>query len=205
MAHTKPKYDISCYYSKKFMGRCTRADGEAYTAMMDKCGGDAARVLREYAYFSPEMKTILENVAAIQVGRGSIGLLAQPKNSPWGEIQHCDPLCTGVFMVDTASHGGTMVSKDMEAVLSPAARKYGIRQNGYLCFEEDTAENIVFRELLDKKLWTIPDRIKDKAAYEENINKSLREYHPDYWKARQRGLDMAQSRHTPVPARHAEL
>ena len=46
-------------------------------------------------------------------------------------------------------------------------------------------------ELLDKKLWAIPERIKDKAAFEENINKAVREYHPDYWRARQAGLEKA--------------
>lgn len=116
-------------------------------------------------------------------------LFLPPKNSPWGEVQHCDMLCTGVFMVTTAGHGGTMVSKDMAAILSPAARKCGFNHRGYICYEEDTQEDVVFRELLDKKLWIIPDRIKDKAAYEENINNSLKKYNPDYWKARQRGLE----------------
>jgi len=107
-----------------------------------------------------------------------------PEQSPWGAVQVCDALCPGVFMVSTASHGGTMVAKDMAAVLSPAARKYGMRHYGYLCFEEDVDENIVLRELLDKKMWTIPDRIQDRAAFEENINAALRQYHPDYWRAR---------------------
>ena len=130
----------------------------------------------------------------------------QPEFSPWGEIQHSETLCPGVFMVDTASHGGTMVSKDMAAVLSTAARKCGLKQGGYLCFEEDTAEAIVFRELLDKKLWAIPDRIKDKAAYEENyINSRLREYHPDYWRARERGRQNAVSHTASAPAHNAEL
>ena len=107
-----------------------------------------------------------------------------PEQSPWGAVQVCDALCPGVFMVSTASHGGTMVAKDMAPVLSPAARKYGMRHHGYLCFEEDVDENIVLRELLDKKMWAIPDRIQDRAAFEENINAALRQYHPDYWRAR---------------------
>jgi hypothetical protein len=90
--------------------------------------------------------------------------------------------------------------------LSPAARKIGLRRNGWLCFEEDTEESIVFRELLDKKLWEIPDRIKDKTAYEESINDTLREYHPDYWRARQTGLEAAAARQTAAPpSRNAEL
>lgn len=79
-------------------------------------------------------------------------------------------------------------------MLSPAAVKCGFRQGGYLCFEEDSQEAVVLRELLDKKLWSIPERIKDKAAFEENINKSLREYNPDYWRARAQGREAASLR-----------
>ncbi|WP_397352155.1 DUF7007 domain-containing protein [Oscillibacter sp.] len=120
----------------------------------------------------------------------------QPEQSPWGKVQHCETLCPGVFLVSTPSHGGTMFSKDMAAVLSPAARKCGFRHGGFLCFEEDSQEDVAFRELLDKKLWAVPDRIKDKAAFEENINKSIREYNPDYWRIRQAGLEKAPARQT---------
>ena len=61
----------------------------------------------------------------------------EPGKSPWGKVQTCDLLCPGVFLVSTASHGGTMVAPDMIHVLSPTARKCGMRQNGWLCFEED--------------------------------------------------------------------
>lgn len=121
--------------------------------------------------------------------KGGDHIITPPKQSPWGAVQVCDVLCPGVFLVSTASHGGTMIASDMVSVLSPAARKCGMRQNGWLCYEEDTEENIVLRELLDKKLWTIPERVKDKTAFEENINDSLRRYHPDYWRRRQSGLN----------------
>jgi len=126
-----------------------------------------------------------------------------PENSPWGKVQTCDALCPGVFLVSTASHGGTLVSKEVSAMLSSSARKCGFKQGGYLCFEEDCQENVVLRELLDKKLWNIPDRIRDKAAFEENINKSIREYNPEYWRARQTGLEKAPARQT-APMRNAE-
>ena len=113
----------------------------------------------------------------------------KPEISPWGRVQVCDILCPGVFLVSTASHGGTMVSKEVAAFLSPAAKKCGFRQGGYLCFEEDTQEEVVFRELLDKRLWKIPDRIRNKEAFEENINQSLREHNPAYWRARTRGRE----------------
>ena len=126
-----------------------------------------------------------------------------PENSPWGKVQTCDVLCPGVFLVSTASHGGTLVSKEVSALLSHAAQKCGFKQGGYLCFEEDCQESVVLRELLDKKLWSIPDRIKDKAAFEENINKSIREYNPDYWRARQAGLEKAPARQS-VPVYSVE-
>lgn len=112
----------------------------------------------------------------------------EPNKSPWGAVQTCDTLCPGVFLVSTASHGGTMVSNDVAAFLSPAAKRCGFRRGGYLCFEEDTQEEVVLRELLDKKLWKIPERIKDKAAFEENINRSIKRYNPEYWRARQSAL-----------------
>ncbi len=126
-----------------------------------------------------------------------------PENSPWGKVQTCDVLCPGVFLVSTASHGGTMVSKEVSAMLSSAARKCGFKQGSYVCFEEDCKESVVLRELLDKRLWSIPDRVHDKAAFEENINKSIREYNPEYWRARQAGLEKAPSRQT-VPAHSDE-
>ena len=69
-----------------------------------------------------------------------------PENSPWGKVQICDVLCPGVFLVSTSSHGGTLVSKEISAMLSPAARKCGFRQGGYLCFEEDCQESVVLRK-----------------------------------------------------------
>lgn len=69
MAHKKNRYDGACYYNGKLMGRCTVADAEAYTALMESCGNNASRVLREYAYFSDELKKVLEKVAGIQTGK----------------------------------------------------------------------------------------------------------------------------------------
>ncbi len=63
-----------------------------------------------------------------------------PEYSPWGRVQSCDVICPGVFLVSTASHGGTLVSNEVSAMLSLAARKCGFRQGGYLCFEEDSQE-----------------------------------------------------------------
>lgn len=66
MTRRKCKYDSACYYMGKKIGGCTIADGNTYVVLMKQCNYDAARVLREYAYFSPELKEILTKVAEIQ-------------------------------------------------------------------------------------------------------------------------------------------
>lgn len=204
MLRKRTGYDAACYYDGKLLGRCTRADSEAYCTLMKACGGDAARVLREYAYFSPELRAILEKAALIQSDRNRTGgMFHAPQTSPWGPVQTCDTLCPGVFLVTTASHGGTMVASEAAAILSPAAKKCGFKDKGYLCFEEDAQESVVLRELLDKKLWKVPDRVKDKAAFEENINRSIRQYNPDYWRARQSGIEAAKEARRPRPDREA--
>ena len=171
---------------------------------MNACGGDAARVLREYAYFSPELRTILEKAALMQADRSRTGgMFHAPKSSPWGEVQSCETLCPGVFLVSTASHGGTMVANEVAAVLSPAAKKCGFKDKGYICYEEDAQESVVLRELLDKKLWKIPDRIKDKGQFEEKLNQSIRQYHPEYWRARQSGREAAEAARSTAPAKEA--
>lgn len=114
-----------------------------------------------------------------------------PDFSPWGMIDWSETLIPGIDMVATASHGGIMVSREASFLLSPAARKCGQWQGGYLCFEEDADENIVLRELLDQKLWNLPSRVKDREAFEAAINENIQTYHPDYWKAREKRLAFA--------------
>lgn len=108
-----------------------------------------------------------------------------PDFSPWGVIDWIETLAPGFDMVATPSHGGIMVSREASFMLSPAARKCGAWNGGYLCFEEDSAEYVVLRELLDKKLWNIPERIKDTAAFEGNIDQIIQTCHPEYWKSRE--------------------
>lgn len=112
----------------------------------------------------------------------------RPDFSPWGEIDWSETLILGIEMVATPSHGGIMVSREASVLLSPAARKCGFWAGGYLCFEEDADENIVLRELLDRKLWQIPDRIQDCAAFEAAIDRNIQTCHPDYWNTRQTRL-----------------
>ncbi len=114
-------------------------------------------------------------------------MMHDPHYSPWGEIQSCDELYPGIYLVTTPGHGGIMAEPTAALCLTSHARKCGFREGGYLCFEEDCCEQVVFRELLDRKMWSIPDRVTDKAAFEAALNESIQEYHPDYWRAREAG------------------
>jgi len=129
-------------------------------------------------------------IKARSVSKEAINMFAEPRESPWGYVQHCDTLCPGVFMVSTEGHGGIMVSKEMTAILSPAAKKCGDKYFGYLAYEEDCQANIVMRELMDKKLWT-PNHTTDKAGFEQRLNDSIVKYNPDYWRSRQSGIENA--------------
>jgi len=114
---------------------------------------------------------------------------ALPRSSPWGKVTQCEELTDGVFKVSTASHGGIMVRYAASEFLSAEALKCAFRENRSFCFEEDCCAQVVIRELLDKKLWQIPERFTDKAKYEDNIDRSLKQWQPEYWSARQKSLD----------------
>jgi len=72
-------------------------------------------------------------------------------NSPWGEVQHADPITGGVIMVQTAGHGGFMIMRDAMKKFHPAlklASVYGGSfQGGYTCFEEDCEAAAVIYEM----------------------------------------------------------
>lgn len=110
--------------------------------------------------------------------------MREPSFSPWGEIQSCDTLYPGIYLVTTPGHGGIIVELTAALYLSSYARKCGFRDGGYLCFEEDCCEQVVLRELLDRGMWRLPERIKDKEGFEKEINRTIEKYHPDYWRAR---------------------
>ena len=53
MPRKRAGYDAACYYDGKLLGRCTKADSDAYTLLMNACGGEAARGLRGICLFFP--------------------------------------------------------------------------------------------------------------------------------------------------------
>lgn len=122
----------------------------------------------------------------------------QPEFSPWGQIDEEVYICPGIILVSTPSHGGARVTREAAMLLSPAARKCGFREGGYLWFEEDCCEQVVLRELMDRNLWTPPpDRIKDPVAFEAAIDRVLQTCQPDYWAAREK----VRNQQTRKPAR----
>lgn len=116
----------------------------------------------------------------------------RPPYSPWGEIQHCEELCPGVYQVSTASHGGVMAKLSVASKLfSMAVRQYGFVEGGYLCFEEDCEAPVAIRELMDKGLCKAPvNQYYGPGEYEAAIDRSIQRYQPEYWAYRERKLHL---------------
>lgn len=67
--------------------------------------------------------------------------------SPWGQIQHSNPILRGVRIVSTAGHGGVMVTRRFaKNYLTKAAIERGQEYGNYLCYEEDCDMSIVIFE-----------------------------------------------------------
>lgn len=116
----------------------------------------------------------------------------RPPYSPWGEIQHCEELCPGVYQVSTASHGGVMAKLSVASKLfSTAVRQYSFVEGGYLCFEEDCEAPVAIRELMDKGLCKAPvNQYYGPGEYETAIDRSIQRYQPEYWAYRERKLHL---------------
>ena len=107
-------------------------------------------------------------------------------------------------MVTTISHGGIMVRKNEADFLSEYAREIALKDDNYLCFEQDCDEQLVIRELLDRQLWEIPNYIADKNKAVEDMNSSVQGWHPEYWESRQKSLAAAGDKDKPKLADRLE-
>ncbi|WP_368234069.1 DUF7007 domain-containing protein [Anaerotruncus rubiinfantis] len=127
----------------------------------------------------------------------------EPNNSPWGKVQNWNYLCPGVYSVSTAGHGSIMAVADAAKIIfSTSALECAFRYEGFFCFEEDCDAPIALRELLDKNLITAPvnDYFKQ-GEYSDAIDRSLQEWHPEYWKARQKSMEKTVRSATSKPTR----
>ena len=81
--------------------------------------------------------------------------ISEPTDSLWDEVQNCRTIANGIYEVSTAGHGGVMIAAELAPyILSPEALKKGVRDKGYLCYEEDCDAAIPLRELYDKGILT---------------------------------------------------
>ncbi len=130
-----------------------------------------------------------ERVAEIQDELNAKEVM-EPNFSPWGKVQSCHALCDGVFFVDTDSHGGIMVDKDVAHIkLSWAAIKCGCDDGIYYCFEENRDAQVVLRELMDRKMIQVPfNKQFPQGKYESLIDADVQRYHPQYWSYRKHHL-----------------
>ena len=114
----------------------------------------------------------------------------EPKGSPWGEVQTYRYLSHGVFFVSTASHGGVIVLKELaDRYFTKEAQACCFPYGKYLCFEEDCDAPVAIRELLDKGIMKTPvNEYYKRGEYEAAINDSLKQWHPQYWQAREQRL-----------------
>lgn len=131
-----------------------------------------------------------EEVQCLEEQRRDTRVYEAPDDSPWGEIQTREALCSGAYSISTAGHGGVMVRRELaEKVFRKEARECGFVEGAWLCYEEDCDGPVALRELMDKKLYQAPvNQYFRPGEYEAVINRSLQTYHPEYWQARAKDL-----------------
>lgn len=103
--------------------------------------------------------------------------ISRPSSSPWGSIQQCEQLDSGVYRVSTAGHGGIMAhpSLDLSKELRDLARKHDTRSTTWLCFEEDCAYALITLEWrLNQKKDLFPKRETS------DLVKLLSSYYPEF-------------------------
>ena len=121
--------------------------------------------------------------------------MSQVLFSPWGMVQTSYTLCDGVYAVSTASHGGILVHRSAEHLLSQEAQYLGTRYGVYLCYEEDCKAPIVIRELLDSGKIIVPvnDRLTDEE-FNKEVNENIQRWNPEYWEAYEKRMAAPQER-----------
>ena len=131
-----------------------------------------------------------EEVQCLEDQRQNAIVPEAPYYSPWGNIQECETLCTGVYSVSTPGHGGIMVRRELaEKIFRKEAMGCAFVKGGYLCFEEDCDAQVALRELMDKKMIQAPVNERfGPGAYEAVINSSVQIHHPEYWQAREKAI-----------------
>jgi hypothetical protein len=106
-----------------------------------------------------------------------------PKVTLWGDTVNTTEIARGIYQVDAARQSGVMVQRSAAArELSEDAARSGLGHGDWLYYDENN-QAVVFRELMDKPdcdfMRNGAEILRDTFA--RYIDKSLREYCPDYW------------------------
>jgi len=111
--------------------------------------------------------------------------MVEPMYSPWGTVDHCKMLCYGAFEVQTASHGGVMILRELaNEYLSKEAQEVGFVEGRYICFEEDCDAPVAIRELLDKGLMQAPvNQYYKEGEYSATIDGVIERWNKKYLQA----------------------
>ena len=104
--------------------------------------------------------------------------ISRPTSCPWGKIQHCERLDTGVYLIQTAGHGGILVHSSIELSKEIRSMKipvFGTRSSLWRVFEEDCDAALIILEyrLAGKKNL-------HENAQTESLIKSLSRWHPEF-------------------------
>jgi hypothetical protein len=100
--------------------------------------------------------------------------------TPWGKAQSTTIYEPGLMRVETASHGGFLLSRQYASDnLSEAGRKRGVGFGQWLVYEEDVDAKIIFYELGDKLNDTLAGLVP------ETVRGELETYLPDYLSERE--------------------
>jgi hypothetical protein len=100
--------------------------------------------------------------------------MSAPKNSPWGQIDHCETLSEGIYWVSTPGHGGLMI-RSGAAKLSKAAKDLaGESFSTFDCFEEDCAWAVAAYELLSAGITVSAN------TSPADIKKTIMRWYPEY-------------------------
>ena len=99
----------------------------------------------------------------------------EPKDSPWGPVQHAEQVAPGIWSVGTAGHGGIMLSIERNAAMPECLR----RKNG--CYEEDCEWALVALFYKDEFDTLRPWQIKQGVTETHYVGaiKSAKDWHPD--------------------------
>jgi hypothetical protein len=122
-----------------------------------------------------------------QIAKRGNNPMLEPKWSPWGEVDGCTTITTGVYWVSTPSHGGLMIdNRIIGGLLTPEAIKegsyFGDNERHWTTYEEDEQCNVAFYELQERGVSLI--RIFGNVDTKDSRIKSLSRWRPDYLRSR---------------------